>query len=284
MKLLRHGPSGEEKPGLLDAEGVVRDLSGHVADIDGATLASAQLDRLRALDPASLPAVAGAPRLGPPVAGVGKIPASGLNYADFVSARGLETPSEPVIFMKAPTAICGAYDDVVLPAEGERSDWEVELAIVIGRVARRVDEAEAWQYIAGYTICNDLSERDSQFERGGQWVKGKSFDTFAPLGPWLVTADEIPDPHGLDIWLDLNGERLQNSNTRNMIFSVPHLVAYFSRFMTLMPGDVIPTGTPPGIGMTQDPPRYLKPGDVMTLGIEGLGEQRQTCVAWSAGA
>ncbi len=280
MKLLRYGPPGREKPGLLDDAGHIRDLSGQVPDIDPGTLSGERLAVLAGLDTDSLPRIEGAPRLGPPVAGIGKIMAIGLNYADHAAEAGLEPPAEPILFTKAITALGGPNDPVMLPKGSTHVDWEVELTVVIGRRARYVDEAEAMDYVAGYTVMNDVSERHFQLHRGGQWVKGKSCDTFAPLGPWLVTRDEVADPQNLNLWLEVNGEMRQNANTSRMIFGVAYLVAYLSNFMTLMPGDVIPTGTPSGVGMGLEPPVYLKPGDVMELGIEGLGEQRQEVVAW----
>ena len=281
MKLVRFGPAGREKPGLMDSGGVVRDLSGRIADIDAKALAPERLAELKRIDPTTLPAVPGQPRLGVPVDGIGKIIAIGLNFADHAAESGLQPPKEPVIFMKAISALSGPNDPVIIPKGSHKTDWEVELALVIGRVARHVEEREAVAHIAGYTICNDVSEREFQIERGGQWTKGKSSDTFAPIGPWLVTTDEIPDPQKLAMWLDVNGERMQTGNTATMIFGVVHLVSYVSRFITLYPGDVITTGTPPGVGMGKKPPRYLRPGDSMTLGIAGVGQQRQTCVAWS---
>ncbi|WP_119458474.1 fumarylacetoacetate hydrolase family protein [Rhodospirillaceae bacterium SYSU D60014] len=281
MKLVRYGSVGQEKPGLIDSAGTLRDLSGTLPDIDGAALAPERLAALKAIDPATLPAVSGSPRLGPPLTGIGKIVAVGLNYSDHAAEAGLPVPSEPILFMKATTAISGPHDPVIIPKDSVKTDWEVELAIVIGSVARHVEERDALRYVAGYMICNDVSERAYQIERQGQWVKGKSCDSFAPLGPWLVTADEVPYPQSLSMWLDVNGERMQTGSTATMIFGVAHLVSYISRFMTLMPGDIIPTGTPPGVGLGFKPPRFLKPGDVMRLGIEGLGEQRQECVAWS---
>ena len=275
MKLVRYGPAGHEKPGVIDGEGRVRDLSAHVADIDADALAPASLARLKALDPSALPPVDGSPRLGVPVAGVGKLVAVGLNYADHAAEAGMALPEEPVLFMKATSALGGPNDPVVLPRGGDKGDWEVEIAAVIGTTARDVPDDQALGHIAGYCVCNDVSERSFQLERGGQWVKGKSCDTFAPLGPWLVTTDEVPDTQNLRIWLDLNGERMQDSSTAQMIVGVVSLVGYISRFMTLMPGDVIITGTPPGVGFGRTPPRFLRPGDVMTLGVEGLGEQRQ---------
>lgn len=282
MKLVRYGPAGQEKPGMIDSAGTLRDLSGRLSDIDGAALAPERLAELKAIDPATLPKVPGNPRLGPPVAGVGKIVAVGLNFSDHAAESGMEAPAEPILFMKAVTALSGPNDPVVIPPGSEKTDWEVELAIVIGSRARHVEERNALSYVAGYTICNDVSERAYQLERLGQWVKGKSYDSFAPLGPWLVTTDEIPDPQSLRMWLEVNGERMQDGSTATMIFGVAHLVSYISRFMTLMPGDVIPTGTPPGVGMGRKPQRFLKAGDVMRLGIDGLGEQRQECVAWDA--
>ncbi len=280
MKLVRYGEPGRERPGMIDAAGVLHDLADHVADIDGAALVPEALDVVRALDPARLPLVHGTHRLGPPVGQVGKVIATGLNYADHAAEAGLKVPDEPVLFMKATSAITGPYDDVVLCRGSLKCDWEVELAIVIGRQARYVSEADAADHIAGYTICNDVTDRHFQFERSGQWVKGKSADTYCPLGPWLVTADEIADPQALDLWLDVNGERMQTGSTRTMVFGVRHLVSYISQFMTLQPGDVIPTGTPPGVGMGKKPQRWLKPGDEMRLGISGLGEQRQRVKAW----
>ncbi len=275
MKLVRYGPAGHEKPGVIDGEGRVRDLSAHVADIDADALAPASLARLKALDPSALPPVDGSPRLGVPVAGVGKLVAVGLNDADHAAEAGMALPEEPVLFMKATSALGGPNDPVVLPRGGDKGDWEVEIAAVIGTTARDVPDDQALGHIAGYCVCNDVSERSFQLERGGQWVKGKSCDSFAPLGPWLVTTDEVPDTQNLRIWLDLNGERMQDSSTAQMIVGVVSLVGYISRFMTLMPGDVIITGTPPGVGFGRTPPRFLRPGDVMTLGVEGLGEQRQ---------
>ena len=277
MKLVRYGPPGAERPGLLDAGNTLRDLSGHVADIDPTTLASG-LDALKALDPESLPAVEGNPRIGAPVANVGKIICVGLNYADHAAESNMALPKEPVLFMKATTAICGPFDDVVKPRGSTKLDWEVELAVVIGKAACSVSEGEALGHVAGYCILNDVSERAFQLEHEGQWVKGKSADTFAPMGPWLVTTEELGDPGALDIWLEVNGHRYQDSNTRHLIFSIPFLIAYISRFMTLAPGDVISTGTPPGVGLGLKPPLYLSAGDTMRLGVAGLGEQRQTVV------
>jgi 2-keto-4-pentenoate hydratase/2-oxohepta-3-ene-1,7-dioic acid hydratase in catechol pathway len=279
MKLLRYGDSGQEKPGLLDASGTLRDLSNVVDDVAGDALSAQSLARLRDLDHDALPIVSGSPRLGPPVGAVGKVVAIGLNYTDHVAELGVPTPPEPIMFMKATTAICGPYDNVLIPPAAEKTDWEVELAVVIGRLARRMPTESAMEHVAGYMVANDISERAYQLEHGGQWVKGKSCDTFCPLGPWLVTIDEISDPQGLGIWLELNGEMMQVGNTERMIFPVAHLVSYVSRFMTLLPGDVILTGTPPGVGHRKKPPRLLKTGDVMRLGIDGLGEQRLVCAA-----
>ena len=280
MKLLRHGPAGHEKPGLLDADGVVRDLSGVVADLDGDALAPEALARLRAIDPSTLPRVDAGVRLGTPVARVGKFLAVGLNYSDHAAEAGMPIPGEPILFTKAISCLCGPDDDVIQPRDSTKLDWEVELGIVIGTTARYVDEADALAHVAGYVLVNDVSERQFQLERGTQWDKGKGCDTFGPVGPWLVTADEVGDPQALGAWLDLNGTRCQTGNTATMIFGCATLVAYLSRFVTLMPGDIITTGTPPGVGMGMKPPRYLKPGDVMTLGIDRLGTQRQRVVAW----
>ena len=281
MKLLRHGAKGAEKPALLDAEGRVRDLSGIVADITADTLAEPALARLRALDPASLPVVEQPGRLAPPWAGMGKFICIGLNYADHAAESGLPVPQEPVIFTKAISALIGCNDPVVLPRDSVKSDWEVELGVVIGKRARYVSEADALAHVAGYCVVNDLSEREYQLERGGTWDKGKGCDTFGPVGPWLVTADEVADPQALDLWLEVNGKRMQHGNTRTMVFGVAELVSYVSRFMTLNPGDLISTGTPPGVGMGQKPAAiYLKPGDTMRLGIAGLGEQQQRVHAW----
>ena len=280
MKLLRYGPPGREKPGLLDAAGTLRDLSAHIADIDGSTLDSATLERLRALDPATLPAVEGQPRLGPCVGRIGKFICIGLNYADHAAESGMPVPAEPVVFGKWTSAVVGPNDDVLIPRGSEKTDWEVELGVVIGTAASYVEEADAMAYVAGYCVINDVSERNYQLERGGTWDKGKGCDTFGPTGPWLVTADEVPDPNALGMWLEVDGHRYQNGNTRTMIFRVPQLIAYLSRFMTLQPGDVISTGTPPGVGMGVKPaPVFLRAGQTMRLGIDGLGEQQQTTVA-----
>jgi 2,4-didehydro-3-deoxy-L-rhamnonate hydrolase len=282
MKLLRFGPKGKEKPGLFDQQGVLRDLSGVLPDLTAAHLGRASLDKLAAIDPARLPAVEGPVRMAPIVADIGKMICVGLNYSDHAAESGMAVPSEPVLFMKAVSAITGCNDAVVLPRDSLKSDWEVELGVVIGTRARYVDEASALDYVAGYCVVNDLSEREYQLERGGTWDKGKGCDTFGPVGPWLVTADEVPDPQNLDMWLEVNGKRYQNGNTRTMVFTVAHLVSYISRFMTLNPGDVISTGTPPGVGLGQKPdPVYLRAGDRMALGIEGLGVQHQTVHNWN---
>ncbi|MFP5478631.1 MAG: fumarylacetoacetate hydrolase family protein [Alphaproteobacteria bacterium] len=276
MKLLRYGPQGQEKPGLLDADGAIRDLSGHVPDIAGAVLTD--LDRLAQIDPASLPKVEGTPRLGPCVAGTGKFICIGLNYADHAAESGLQVPPEPVVFMKATSAICGPNDPILIPRTSVKTDWEVELGVVIGKPGKYLTEAEALDHVAGYCVINDVSERSFQTERSGQWTKGKSCDNFGQTGPWLVTRDEVPDPQNLPMWLKVNGETMQNGSTRTMVYGVAHVVAYLSQFFTLHPGDIISTGTPPGVGMGMKPPRYLKAGDVVELGIDGLGTQRQTCV------
>lgn len=280
MKLLRYGDPGAEKPGLLDGDGVIRDLSGHVADIDGSVLDDASLAGLAALDPASLPVVDAGVRLGCPVADVGKLLCIGLNYTDHAEETGQPIPHEPVMFMKATTAIVGPNDTVVMPRGSTKSDWEVELGIVIGKRASYVDKAEALDHVAGYCVVNDVSERAFQLEGTGQWTKGKSADTFAPIGPWVVTRDEVPDAGALDIWLEVDGHRYQNGNTSTMIFDVATIVSYVSAHMTLMPGDIIPTGTPPGVGAGQQPQVFLKAGNTMALGIQGLGEQRQAVVAY----
>lgn len=276
MKLLRYGPEGQEKPGILDDEGRIRDLSGHVSDIAGDALSPEALAELAELDLDGLPLVEGAPRLGACVGQVRKFIAIGLNYADHAAESGMAVPSEPVVFNKWTSCIVGPNDDVVLPPGSQKSDWEVELGVVIGKTARQVSEAEALDYVAGYCVVNDVSEREWQLERGNTWDKGKGFDTFGPIGPWLVTRDEVPDVQNLSMWLDVDGKRYQNGSTRTMIFGVAELVAYCSRLMTLLPGDVITTGTPPGVGMGQKPPVFLKGGEVIRLGIEGLGEQSQT--------
>jgi 2-keto-4-pentenoate hydratase/2-oxohepta-3-ene-1,7-dioic acid hydratase in catechol pathway len=282
MKLLRYGPPGQEKPGLLDRDGRIRDLSGVVADIAGEALAPASLDRLRGIDPATLPLVPGAPRLGPCVGAVPKIVAIGLNYRMHAQETGAAIPKEPIFFMKATSSISGPNDDVVIPKNSRKTDYEVELGIVIGSLARYVSQAEARRHVAGYCVVNDVSEREFQIERGGQWTKGKSADTFCPIGPWLVTTDELPDPDKLALFTEVNGERRQNSNTADLIFGVDEIVSYVSQFLTLTPGDVIPTGTPSGVGLGFKPPKFLKPGDRMRLSVEGLGEQNQRLVAYSA--
>ncbi len=280
MKLLRFGPQGQEKPGLLDAQGRLRDLSGQVADLAGEALGAESLARLRQLDPNSLPLVDGTPRLGPCVGRVGKFICIGLNYADHAAESGLDVPKEPVVFNKWTSAICGPNDAVQIPRDSTKTDWEVELGVVIGKAGRYIDEANALDHVAGYCVVNDVSEREWQLERGGTWDKGKGFDTFGPLGPWLVTADEVTDPQNLDLWLEVDGHRYQNGNTRTMIFTVAQIIAYLSRCMSLQPGDVISTGTPPGVGMGVKPQSvYLKPGQEMRLGIQGLGEQHQRTVA-----
>jgi ureidoglycolate lyase len=280
MKLLRYGPQGQEKPGLLDAQGRLRDLSGQVADLAGEALGAESLARLRQLDPNSLPLVDGTPRLGPCVGRVGKFICIGLNYADHAAESGLDVPKEPVVFNKWTSAICGPNDAVQIPRDSTKTDWEVELGVVIGKAGRYIDEANALDHVAGYCVVNDVSEREWQLERGGTWDKGKGFDTFGPLGPWLVTADEVADPQNLDLWLEVDGHRYQNGNTRTMIFTVAQIIAYLSRCMSLQPGDVISTGTPPGVGMGVKPQSvYLKPGQEMRLGIQGLGEQHQRTIA-----
>ena len=281
MKLVRYGPAGKEKPGLVDADGNLRDLSKKVKDVDGATRAAGELARLRKLDPKKLPLVKGKPRLGACVAGVPKFIAIGLNFADHAKESGLAVPEFPVVFFKAETCIQGPNDPIMLPKDSVQTDWEVERGVVIGRTARYVEKKDALKYVAGYCLVNDVSEREFQTKRGGaQWGKGKGCDTFGPLGPWLVTKDEIKDPQNLDMWLDVNGVRRQTGNTKTMIFGVADIVADVSRYMTLLPGDVITTGTPPGVGMGMKPPTYLKAGDVVTLGITGLGEQKQKVIAF----
>ena len=275
MKLVRYGASGREKPGLIDSGGVLRDLSGQLADLHLPTLGLQGLARLRRLDPATLPRVRGTPRLGLPYTGISKLVGIGLNYRDHAAEAGLPVPSEPIVFMKATTCLGGPHDPIELPPGSQKTDWEVELGIVIGRTARRVTEAEALSFVAGYCVVNDVSERAWQMERGGTWDKGKGFDTFGPVGPWLVTTDEVSDPQALSMWLDVNGESRQRGHTSTMIFGAARLVSYLSECMTLLPGDLIATGTPPGVGMGRKPPQYLRAGDVVTLGIEGLGAQRQ---------
>ncbi|MCG7519852.1 fumarylacetoacetate hydrolase family protein [Ruegeria sp. Ofav3-42] len=278
MKLLRYGPKGAEKPGVLVADGAIRDLSGVVDDIAGDTLSDETLARLNSLDVANLPLVDGDPRIGPCVGKVGKFVCIGLNYADHAAESGMELPEEPVIFFKATSAIVGPNDKVEIPRGSVKTDWEVELGVVIGKEAKYVSEADAMDHVAGYCVINDLSERDFQLHRSGQWVKGKSADTFGPIGPWLVTRDEVPDPQNLPMYLEVNGHRYQDGSTKTMHFGVATVISHLSQFMSLQPGDVISTGTPPGVGMGQDPQTYLKPGDRMELGIEGLGVQRQDVV------
>jgi 2-keto-4-pentenoate hydratase/2-oxohepta-3-ene-1,7-dioic acid hydratase in catechol pathway len=275
VKLVRYGKAGAEKPGVVDGDGKIRDLSGHVSDIAGAVLAPASLKKLAKIDPASLPAVRGNPRIGPCVAGVGKFICIGLNYSDHAAETGATVPSEPIIFMKATSAIVGPNDDVLIPRGSKKTDWEVELGIVIGKKAKYVSEAEALDYVAGYCTINDVSERAFQAERQGQWTKGKSCDTFGPIGPWLVTKDEVKDPQNLKMWLTVNGKKRQDGSTRTMVYGAAFLVSYLSQFMSLQPGDIISTGTPPGVGLGMKPPKFLKAGDVVELGIEGLGNQRQ---------
>ncbi len=275
MKLMRVGAQGQEKPALLDNAGIIRDLSAHIGDISGAVLSDSGLDGLRALDVASLPSLPADSRIGACVGGVGKFLCIGLNYSDHAAESGMDVPPHPVLFMKATSAICGANDEVLIPRNAQKTDWEVELGVVIGEVARYVDEADAMGHIAGYCVINDVSERAFQMDFSGQWVKGKSADTFGPIGPWLVTRDEIPDPQNLRMWLEVDGHRYQDGSTKTMVYGVAHLISHLSQFMTLAPGDVISTGTPPGVGLGQKPPVYLRAGQVMELGIEGLGTQRQ---------
>lgn len=279
MKLLRVGPPGQEKPALLDREGKYRDLSGHIADLAGNNLNASQLKTLAAIATDKLPELDGDTRIGPCVGHVGKFICIGLNYSDHAAETGAEVPSEPVIFNKWTSAICGPNDDVKIPRDSQKTDWEVELGVVIGKAGRYIDEADAMDHVAGFCVVNDVSEREFQLERCGSWDKGKGCDTFGPLGPWLVTPDEVADPHDLGMWLEVDGKRYQDGTTRTMVYQVPFLISYLSRFMSLQPGDVISTGTPPGVGMGQQPPVYLKPGQQMRLGIDGLGEQRQRVVA-----
>jgi 2,4-diketo-3-deoxy-L-fuconate hydrolase len=280
MKLVRYGRPGHEKPGLVDQDGKLRDLSGVIDDIGPAQLSDKALARLARIKPSSLPAVRGKPRFGTPVSQIGKFIAIGLNYSDHAAESGMPIPTEPIVFMKAITCLSGPNDDVMLPKDFSKADWEVELGVIIGTKAQYVSERSALEHVAGYCVVNDVSERAFQLERGGQWDKGKGCDTFGPVGPWLVTKDEIPNPQRLGMWLDINGERRQTGNTRTMIFSVAKIVSYLSRFMTLMPGDIIATGTPPGVGMGMKPQQFLAPGDEMHLSIEGLGEQRQKVVRY----
>ena len=279
MKLVRFGAVGSEKPGLVDKSGQLRDLSAHVKDLAGDAFSPASLAKLAAIDPASLPAVSGKPRIGSPVGGLPKFLAIGLNYADHAAEAGMPIPSEPIVFIKANNSLCGPNDAVEKPRGSTKLDWEVELAIIIGTRAKYVSEADALKYVAGYSVCNDVSERFFQIERLGQWTKGKSHDTFGPLGPWMVTTDDVADVHKLGMWLDVNGKRCQTGSTATMIFNVPKIVSYLSELMTLLPGDIITTGTPPGVGLGMKPPKFLNVGDVVTLGIDGLGEQRQEIVA-----
>ena len=278
MKLLRYGAKGKEKPGLLDSEGRLRDLSAVIPDITGETISPKGLARLKKIKPESLPLVRGKPRIGACIANPQKFIAIGLNYSDHAAESGLQVPKEPVVFTKQVSCLSGPFDDVTLPPKSKKSDWEVELGVIIGTKAKNIKKADALKYVAGYCTINDLSEREFQAERSGQWTKGKSYDTFGPVGPWLVTSDEVKDPQKLHMWLDLNGKRVQKGSTSTMVFGVAHIVAYLSEFFTLMPGDIITTGTPPGVGMGMKPQRFLKPGDTMRLGIEGLGEQGQKVV------
>ncbi|MGY9050124.1 hypothetical protein P775_16300 [Puniceibacterium antarcticum] len=275
MKFLRYGPTGAEKPGMLDANGTLRDLSAYMTDLSGDSLNPQNLASLAELEVANLPEVTGTPRIGPCVGGVGKFLAIGLNYADHAAESGMDLPQEPIVFSKATSCIIGPNDDVEIPRGSKSTDWEVELGFVIGKTAKYVTEAEALEYVAGYCVINDISERDFQIRRSGQWIKGKSADTFGPIGPWLVTPDEVGDPQDLALYLDVNGQRRQDGTTRTMHFTVAQIIAHLSQFMSLHPGDVIATGTPPGVGMGMKPPVYLKPGDVMELGVAGLGVQRQ---------
>jgi 2,4-diketo-3-deoxy-L-fuconate hydrolase len=279
MKLLRYGQPGKEKPGLLDKSGEIRDLSEVITDVAGEALSPESLKRIGAIDSSSLPLVAGTHRIGPCVGRVGKFICIGLNYSDHAAESGMKVPTEPVVFMKATSAVCGPNDNVIIPRNSVKTDWEVELGVVIGTEAKYVDESKALDYVAGYCVVNDLSERAFQLEGTGQWVKGKSADRFGPIGPWLVTKEEVPDPQNLNMWLKVNGNQFQNGTTKTMVFGVAHIVSYLTRFMSLQPGDVISTGTPPGVGMGQKPPKYLQPGDKVQLGVQGLGEQNQTVVA-----
>ncbi|MDO6964476.1 fumarylacetoacetate hydrolase family protein [Rhizobium alvei] len=279
MKLMRVGAPGAEKPAILAADGTIRDLSAHVADIGGAAISPDGLAKIAAIDPASLPVLSAGERIGACVAGTGKFICIGLNYSDHAAETNATVPSEPIIFMKATSAICGPNDNVLIPRGSEKTDWEVELGVIIGKTAKYVSEDDALDYVAGYCTINDVSERAFQTERQGQWTKGKSCDTFGPIGPWLVTKDEIADPQALPMWLTVNGEKVQDGNSKTMVYGVKHLVSYLSQFMSLHPGDVISTGTPPGVGLGMKPPRFLKPGDVVELGIEGLGTQKQTFIA-----
>jgi len=275
MKLVRFGEPGRERPGVIDKDGALRDFSGYMVDVAGSELDPDSLSRLAKIDPESLPRAAGEPRFGPCVAGTGKFICIGLNYSDHAAETNATVPPEPIIFMKATSAIVGPNDDLLIPRGSVKTDWEVELGLVIGRKAKYVSEADAFDYVAGYCVAHDVSERAFQAERQGQWTKGKSCDTFGPIGPWLVTKDEVPDPQNLPMWLTVNGEKMQNGSTKTMVYGVTYLVSYLSQFMSLLPGDIISTGTPPGVGLGMKPPRFLKAGDVVELGIEGLGTQRQ---------
>jgi 2-keto-4-pentenoate hydratase/2-oxohepta-3-ene-1,7-dioic acid hydratase in catechol pathway len=279
MKLLRYGSQGQEKPGLLAADGEIRDLSGIIPDLAGESLLPGSIEKMRNIDLSLLPRVAGRPRIGPCVGGVGKFVCIGLNYSDHAAESGMALPVEPVVFMKATSSICGPDDTVVIPRGSKKTDWEVELGVVIGKPAKYVEEADALSHVAGYCVINDLSERAFQLEGTGQWVKGKSADTFGPIGPWLVTPDEVPDPQNLEMWLEVDGHRYQNGSTRTMVFGVAHLISYLSRFMSLRSGDIISTGTPPGVGFGKKPPVYLRPGNRIQLGIRGLGQQNQDVAA-----
>jgi 2-keto-4-pentenoate hydratase/2-oxohepta-3-ene-1,7-dioic acid hydratase in catechol pathway len=283
MKLLRYGPPGAEKPGLLDASGIMRDLSGVIPDLAGDALLPASFDRIRRLDAGTLPAVAGTPRLGPCVSQVGKFICVGLNYSDHAAESNMAVPKEPIIFMKATSAIVGPNDDLEIPKDSQKTDWEVELGVVIGKTAKYIEPQDAMSHVAGFCVVHDVSERAFQLEGTGQWVKGKSADTFGPIGPWLVTPDEIRDCQQLDMWLDVDGRRYQNGNTRTMVFDVAYLVSYLSRFMSLRPGDIISTGTPPGVGHGMKPPVYLREGQEVRLGVDGLGEQRQRVIGYRKG-
>ncbi|MEX2648722.1 MAG: fumarylacetoacetate hydrolase family protein [Alphaproteobacteria bacterium] len=281
MKLVRYGPRGREKPGMIDPDGRLRDLSRHLYDTDHLALSEESLEKFRRIDPGMLGEVEGEHRLGVPLRRVGKCVCVGLNYSDHAAETNSKPPKEPILFMKATSSLCGPTDPIIIPKDSVKTDWEVELAVIIGRKTQHVAEEEALACIAGYAVMNDVSEREFQIERGGQWVKGKSCDNFGPLGPWLVTRDEIADPQALELWLDVNGERMQHGSTANMIFSVKQLISYISRFITLYPCDVVSTGTPAGVGLGKKPPRFLKAGDVVALGVTGLGAQRQECTAWS---
>lgn len=279
MKLLRYGVPGAEKPGILDGDGNIRDLSDVVDDISAGTLSSESLAKIAAINISTLPKVGGKPRLGPCIGNPGKFMCIGLNYYDHAAESGMEFPSEPVLFAKFTSAMCGANDDIIIPRGSSKTDWEVELGVVIGTKAKYISKDDALNYVAGYCVINDISEREFQLEGTGQWVKGKSSDTFGPTGPWLVTPDEIPDVQNLSIWLEINGKKMQNSSTKHMVFDVAYIISYLSKFFTLHPGDIISTGTPPGVGLGRKPPTYLKAGDTMRLGIDGLGEQNLTCFA-----